>query len=837
MLFDARKQFSAPVAFRVVTTYEGGAAEAQREELAGDSLESVQEDYLRYYADSYPGIRVTAPMRVADDKARNRLTTTEDYAIADFAGKPDRDGKHTAWIETPDVDELLSDPEVKLRKAPLKLKYPLEVKATTEVLLPETWSITESDSRVDDPVFSFHRRVQGDAGQRRIVIHDEYRSLADEVAAREMPRYTANLAKARSELDYSLSWTDAMAPAAVAGAAGRGPWRSAQLAAVAAVRLCAVRVHAHGRPRLALRSGACACASNGFDAGRFARLAVAVFLQRGGDSPGPRLAAVARHRWPGQHRLVTLREFRRCRLPPAACACAVVPTAGIARAAGGLVAAAAALLCAPQQLPAPGGRFFVLWFACQAVDLLFAAASSGHSPPGEDLAQLAKFAIQASAWSAYLLSSRRVAATFVRRCARKRRRCPRRSSWPGSRRPRRGFRSSSPNRPDAPPRPCAGAMIARTNAELGTAMSSEANEKGWILHSLAQSRRYGPMDEDELRGYFRAGMVKSVDRLTAPGESAMRSAAEVAQMLGVAVPAGPPPPEPGESPPPPLPPPPMAAAVARDPASEERAIRAAAAMNIDVAALMASSAPTQRRSVWLLPTVLGLVMVVALMLGLSMLRKLKAPGAASAAPVATQAPSTPVDGDAAYIPPATAEPPPALVSNGAPASAPDPLFDAELARAQALQNARDWAGLLRYAQDWVGSRPQRTEPLFFLGAAHAGLGQHAQAVESLQTVVARDPANQQARLLLADNYLQSERWTDASALYKQMVADSPSDARLWNNYGAALNASGQPAQAVAALETAVRLDPSFKQAWTNLGNVYQSTGDSARASAAFANAR
>ena len=48
VLMDARQRFTAPVGFRVVTTYEGGAAEAQRDELAGSSLESMSEDYLRY---------------------------------------------------------------------------------------------------------------------------------------------------------------------------------------------------------------------------------------------------------------------------------------------------------------------------------------------------------------------------------------------------------------------------------------------------------------------------------------------------------------------------------------------------------------------------------------------------------------------------------------------------------------------------------------------------------------------------------------------------------------------------------------------------------------------
>ena len=365
-------------------------------------------------------------------------------------------------------------------------------------------------------------------------------------------------------------------------------------------------------------------------------------------------------------------------------------------------------------------------------------------------------------------------------------------------------------------------------------MSSQANDQGWILHSLAQSRRFGPMTEDELRGYFRAGMVKSVDRLTAPGESAMRTAAEVAAMLGVAVPAGPPPPELSESPTPPLPS--MAARVARDPASEERAARAAAALNIDVAALMASSGPEQRRSVWLLPAVAVVLMVVALVIALNMLRKMKVPAAQSPGATAAQATQPVVYEDASAIVEPKAEVaagPQAVVA----VTSPDPDFDARMARAEAMRDARDWAGLVSFAQEWAQSRPESNEPLQYLGIAYSGLGDYRQAAEPLQKVVAREPANKQARSLLADAYLQSERSADAAALYKQMVNEAPRDARLWNNYGAALNAAGQQEQALAAMETAVRMDPGFKQAWTNLGNLYQSRGDTARATAAFANAR
>jgi tetratricopeptide (TPR) repeat protein len=164
----------------------------------------------------------------------------------------------------------------------------------------------------------------------------------------------------------------------------------------------------------------------------------------------------------------------------------------------------------------------------------------------------------------------------------------------------------------------------------------------------------------------------------------------------------------------------------------------------------------------------------------------------------------------------------------------DPVLEARIVKAQALQDARDWAGLAQFTRDWARQQPDRNEPFQYMGVAYSGLGDYKLAVEPLQKVFARDPDNAQARSLLADAYLQSQRWTEASAMYKQMVTVTPDDARLWNNYGAALNASGQQAQAVAALETAVRLDPGFKQAWTNLGQLYQSMGDATRASAALA---
>lgn len=369
-------------------------------------------------------------------------------------------------------------------------------------------------------------------------------------------------------------------------------------------------------------------------------------------------------------------------------------------------------------------------------------------------------------------------------------------------------------------------------------MSAESSSGGWILHS--KGRKFGPLTEDELRGYFRAGMVQSVDRLTAPDDSAMRAAGEVATMLGETPPAGPPP-ESLDAPP--IVAPPIAATGAPlDPAREERAAKALAAANIDFAALASAGSPRRgERNPWLVPIVAVVVLVALLVIALNMLNRLK-----NAAPPPPQhgfeqvpPVGAPVNDDGAAFgdSPRTASPRPVSAAGPVADASWDAKFEESRRKAEQLSQANDWAGLVAHSDAWSRERPDRNEPLQSLGIAYARLGNYDAAADALNRVLTRDRGNAAARVTLADVYAQSKRWSDAVALYQEMVQADSQNARLWNNYGAALTETGQHAQAIAALETAVKLDPKFKEAWINLGNTYQRTGDSARAAAAFASAK
>ncbi len=77
------------------------------------------------------------------------------------------------------------------------------------------------------------------------------------------------------------------------------------------------------------------------------------------------------------------------------------------------------------------------------------------------------------------------------------------------------------------------------------------------------------------------------------------------------------------------------------------------------------------------------------------------------------------------------------------------------------------------------------------------------------------------------------RWQDTERLYRYMLTRAPDVPDLHDQLGFALQQQGRTAEAIAALETALRLDPNYYHSYNNLGTVLATAGRLEEAVAAF----
>jgi len=226
--FDSRAGVGKPAKYTLRTTAYGGSAEVLRQDLAGASRDDMLKQYLKYYSSYYDGIRSTAPLDVADDASRNVVTVTEHYEIPEFWPYSESEERQVASLHMPDMLSVLARPASVTRKSPMALVHPQELRLTTIVQLPEDWPLRPESGAVEDPHFRFDYEISGT--KERQVFTQTYRTLADQVEPDAVAKFAENVDRARAEVGYEFYY-NGDAPAALPWSA-RINWMLALVAAM-----------------------------------------------------------------------------------------------------------------------------------------------------------------------------------------------------------------------------------------------------------------------------------------------------------------------------------------------------------------------------------------------------------------------------------------------------------------------------------------------------------------------------------------------------------------------------------------------------------------------------
>lgn len=99
-------------------------------------------------------------------------------------------------------------------------------------------------------------------------------------------------------------------------------------------------------------------------------------------------------------------------------------------------------------------------------------------------------------------------------------------------------------------------------------------------------------------------------------------------------------------------------------------------------------------------------------------------------------------------------------------------------------------------------------------------GQHQQALERVNKLLAGKPKDPQARFLKGLIYTEQGNTRDAVAMFQKLTEDYPELPEPYNNLAVIYASQGQYDKARSALEQSIRTHPSYATAYENLGDVY-----------------
>ncbi len=150
-----------------------------------------------------------------------------------------------------------------------------------------------------------------------------------------------------------------------------------------------------------------------------------------------------------------------------------------------------------------------------------------------------------------------------------------------------------------------------------------------------------------------------------------------------------------------------------------------------------------------------------------------------------------------------------------------------------LNRKRDWAGLVRYAEERQRSDPANSDWGVIAGYAWLRRGDYAQAILMLSPVTQRNPEDIGAWNLLGESQRLAKQPGRAAQTLERASTVGRSSHITFFLLGEAYRDAGRLDQAMKGYREAVRLEPEFARGWFELGAVSIRIGELEEAKAAL----
>ena len=231
------KDPDGPVSLTVSSTYRAGDADEMRYKLSQQSPAEMGKDFLNYYAQTNPSIKLDGLPQIQDDADSDTIVITEKYVIESFW----KDQYH--YFSGSLVYSQLTKPGISKRATPLGISYPTFIQQTITVDLPVPYDLSPHSNVIADDAFRFEYSYQRSAST--VTLSYSLRTLSDHVPVGKVPGYLARVDQIRDTTGLQLPRSSATLVRATRGQAGFNRLAVFGLLSTGAVLIALLVIRAH----------------------------------------------------------------------------------------------------------------------------------------------------------------------------------------------------------------------------------------------------------------------------------------------------------------------------------------------------------------------------------------------------------------------------------------------------------------------------------------------------------------------------------------------------------------------------------------------------------------
>lgn len=199
--YDLSEGFDKPAKLTIQSIYSSYRAENLRGNLASSNKTELAAEYMDYMSGIFPTIVKNDEFRIEDKPDLNQIIVYESYLIPGLWERS-QDGTEYLSVYQYEINGYLKKPKSKNRNYPFKIAHPVHVEQTTNVVMPEEWNVTQSNTEIKSGPVSFKTRLYNDGN--RIYKKSEYKTNGSTVEIADINNYIDDINRASDKIEVHL---------------------------------------------------------------------------------------------------------------------------------------------------------------------------------------------------------------------------------------------------------------------------------------------------------------------------------------------------------------------------------------------------------------------------------------------------------------------------------------------------------------------------------------------------------------------------------------------------------------------------------------------------------